>query len=113
MSKNKRQSHIEHRSNKHNPERGLDPFCVEPAFRKRGRSQQHRAHDDDRLKYSSSRWHHALRIGGLTFDMRGGRKWAKPACGRALDGRVRPRVRALMICLRNSTLPEREEATPS
>jgi len=27
---------------------------------------------------------------GLTFDMRGGRKWAKPACGRPLDGRVRP-----------------------
>ena len=27
----------------------------------------------------------------LTFDMRGGRKWAKPACGRPLDGRVRPR----------------------
>ena len=26
---------------------------------------------------------------GLTFDMRGGRKWAKPACGRPLDGRVR------------------------
>src|SRR5216683_1539394 len=26
----------------------------------------------------------------LTFDMRGGRKWAKPACGRPLDGRVRP-----------------------
>ena len=25
----------------------------------------------------------------LTFDMRGGRKWAKPACGRPLDGRVR------------------------
>jgi hypothetical protein len=25
---------------------------------------------------------------GLTFDMRGGRKWAKPACGRPLDGRV-------------------------
>src|SRR5438477_10788632 len=22
----------------------------------------------------------------LTFDMRGGRKWAKPACGRRLDG---------------------------
>src|SRR5450755_1053425 len=29
----------------------------------------------------------------ITFDMRGGRKWAKPACGRPLDGRVRPRVR--------------------
>ena len=29
-------------------------------------------------------------FGGLTFDMRGGRKWAKPACGRPLDGRVRP-----------------------
>ena len=28
-------------------------------------------------------------FGGLTFDMRGGRKWAKPACGRPLDGRVR------------------------
>src|SRR2546427_6052298 len=28
----------------------------------------------------------------LTFDMRGGRKWAKPACGRPLDGRVRPLV---------------------
>ena len=28
----------------------------------------------------------------LTFDMRGGRKWAKPTCGRPLDGRVRPRV---------------------
>jgi hypothetical protein len=28
---------------------------------------------------------------GLTFDMRGGRKWAKPACGRPLDGRVRRR----------------------
>ena len=27
---------------------------------------------------------------GLTFDMRGGRKRAKPACGRPLDGRVRP-----------------------
>jgi len=27
---------------------------------------------------------------GLTFDMRGGRKWAKPTCGRPLDGRVRP-----------------------
>jgi hypothetical protein len=27
----------------------------------------------------------------LTFDMRGGRKWAKPACGRPFDGRVRPR----------------------
>ena len=27
---------------------------------------------------------------GLTFDMRGGRKWAKPACGRPLDGGVRP-----------------------
>src|SRR5207247_7146948 len=26
---------------------------------------------------------------GLSFDMRGGRKWAKPACGRPLDGRVR------------------------
>ena len=26
----------------------------------------------------------------LTFDMRGGRKWAKPACGRPLDGRVSP-----------------------
>src|SRR5438874_725678 len=24
--------------------------------------------------------------GGLTFDMRGGRKWARPACGRPLDG---------------------------
>ena len=31
-------------------------------------------------------------IGALTFDMRGGRKWAKPACGRPLDGRVRRRV---------------------
>ena len=29
---------------------------------------------------------------GLTFDMRGGRKWAKPACGRPLDGRVRRHV---------------------
>ena len=28
--------------------------------------------------------------GGLTFDMRGGRKQAKTACGRPLDGRVRP-----------------------
>ena len=27
--------------------------------------------------------------GGLTFDMRGGRKQAKPDCGRPLDGRVR------------------------
>jgi len=26
----------------------------------------------------------------LTFDMRGGRQWAKPAVGRPLDGRVRP-----------------------
>ena len=26
---------------------------------------------------------------GLTFDMRGGRKQAKLACGRPLDGRVR------------------------
>src|SRR3981189_2940426 len=25
---------------------------------------------------------------GLTFHMSGGRKWAKPACGRPLDGRV-------------------------
>jgi hypothetical protein len=23
--------------------------------------------------------------GGLTFEVRGGRKWAKPACGRPLD----------------------------
>jgi len=30
------------------------------------------------------------RASRLTFDMRGGRKWAKPACGRPLDGRVRP-----------------------
>jgi hypothetical protein len=29
-------------------------------------------------------------LSALTFDMRGGRKWAKPACGRPLDGRVRP-----------------------
>ena len=29
-------------------------------------------------------------LGALTFEMRGGRKWAKPACGRPLDGRVRP-----------------------
>ena len=38
----------------------------------------------------------------LTFDMRGGRKWAKPACGRPLDGRVRPRVRGkpLRCCAR-------------
>ena len=26
----------------------------------------------------------------LTFNMSGGGKWAKPACGRQLDGRVRP-----------------------
>src|SRR5688572_3575435 len=26
----------------------------------------------------------------LTFEVRGGRKWAKPACGRPLDRRVRP-----------------------
>jgi hypothetical protein len=26
----------------------------------------------------------------LTFDVRGGHKWAKPACGRPLDGGVRP-----------------------
>ena len=25
----------------------------------------------------------------ITFDVRGGRKWAKPACGRPLDGGVR------------------------
>ena len=30
---------------------------------------------------------------GLTFDMRGGRKQAKPAGGRPLDGRVRRRLR--------------------
>ena len=28
-------------------------------------------------------------VWGPTFDMSGGRKWAKPACGRPLDGRVR------------------------
>src|SRR5438034_4773315 len=31
---------------------------------------------------------------GLTFDMRGGRKQAKLACGRPLDGRVRPMLHA-------------------
>jgi hypothetical protein len=38
----------------------------------------------------------------LTFDMRGGPKWAKPACGRPLNGRVRPRVRGkpLRCCAR-------------
>ena len=35
----------------------------------------------------------------LTFDMRGGRKWAKPACGRPLDGRVRPHW-ATKVCVR-------------
>jgi hypothetical protein len=29
---------------------------------------------------------------GLTFDVRGDRKWAQPACGRPLDGGVRHRV---------------------
>ena len=33
------------------------------------------------------------RVAVLTFDMRGGHKWAKPACGRPLDGRVRYRAR--------------------
>src|SRR4051812_47160300 len=40
---------------------------------------------DRRLRF----WRWVFR--GLTFDMRGGRKWAKPACGRPLDGRVRRR----------------------
>ena len=31
-----------------------------------------------------------MKFAGLTFDMRGGRKQAKPDCGRPLDGRVRP-----------------------
>src|ERR1700704_1487691 len=31
----------------------------------------------------------ALALRALTFDMRGGRKQAKPDCGRPLDGRVR------------------------
>ena len=31
----------------------------------------------------------ALRMKGLTFDMSGGTKWAKPALGRPLDGGVR------------------------
>ena len=35
-----------------------------------------------------------LAFSALTFDMRGGRKWAKPACGRPLDGRVRALLRA-------------------
>jgi len=30
---------------------------------------------------------------GLTFDMSGSRKWAKPACDCPFDGRVRPAVR--------------------
>jgi hypothetical protein len=38
---------------------------------------------------------HRLFLGRLTFDMRGGRKQAKPDCGRPLDGRVRPTPRAL------------------
>src|SRR5204862_5864069 len=32
----------------------------------------------------------------LTFDVRGGRRWAKPACGRPLDGRVRRHFLRLM-----------------
>jgi len=35
-----------------------------------------------------SRW----RMGGLTFDMSGSHKWAKPACDCPFDGRVRPLV---------------------
>ena len=33
MRKIKRQNDIEHRSGERNPERGLDPFCVEPMLR--------------------------------------------------------------------------------
>ena len=38
----------------------------------------------------------------LTFDVRGGGKWTKPACGRPLDESVRPRVRGkpLRCCAR-------------
>ena len=32
----------------------------------------------------------------LTFDVRGGRKWAKPACERPLDGGVRRQVRHMV-----------------
>jgi len=31
-----------------------------------------------------------IRLCALTFDTRGGRRQAKPACGRSRDGRVRP-----------------------
>src|ERR1044071_2171495 len=41
--------------------------------------------------------------GALTFDMRGGRKWAKPACGRPLDGRVR----RLGLCLEGTKCHKR------
>src|SRR2546427_11917665 len=41
----------------------------------------------DRFKLQDGCLHRALRR--LTFDMRGGRKQAKLACGRPLDGRVR------------------------
>ena len=34
-------------------------------------------------------WLRQWGLGALTFDMRGGRKQAKPDCGRPLDGRVR------------------------
>ena len=39
--------------------------------------------------------HTGFSRGRLTFDMRGGRKWAKPACGRPLDGGVRRRLAGL------------------
>src|SRR5437870_11971919 len=52
-----------------------------------------------------SAWRHFERphVSALTFDVRGGRKWAKPACGRPLDGGVRQfatgrRLRQREIC---------------
>ncbi len=48
-------------------------------------------------------WHWCFRC-GLTFDMRGGRKWAKPACGRPLDGRVRPQFAFRGVALETAFL---------
>jgi len=51
--------------------------------------EQHKGAMKDKVARGGDHGHGGCVLRGLTFDMRGGRKWAKPACGRPLDGRVR------------------------
>jgi hypothetical protein len=86
------------------PKLGVPGICCAEAWLKR----LNLLHGD--VLQSSQAADSAVSARGLTFDVRGGRKWAKPACGRPLDGGVRQLVDG-ELCLHLTLSASRPLAT--